>query len=63
MTYQDDEAERTGREQQVDPCLNLVDLNVVSRRDDTGLVQAAVQLHYNLSRPVVVNDLELANVA
>lgn len=48
-TYEDDDAEATSREQQVDPVLNLGDLHVVAGRDDTGLVQATVELDNNLS--------------
>lgn len=48
-TYEDDDSEPTGREQQVDPVLNLANLDVVPWRDNTSLVQAAVQLDDNLS--------------
>lgn len=61
--HQDDETELTSREQQVDPVLDLVDGDVVAGRDDTGLVQAAVELNNDLARAVVVDDLELADVA
>ena len=62
-TYKDDDTEATSRKEQVDPVLDLVDLDVVSWRDDAGLVQTAVQLHNDLAGAVVVNDLELADVA
>ena len=62
-TYQDNDTEATGREQQVDPVLDLVDRDVVAGRDDTRLVQTAVQLNDDLARTVVIDDLELANVA
>ena len=61
--HQDDETELTSREQQVDPVLDLVDGDVVPGRDDTGLVQTAVQLYDDLARTVVIDDLKLANVA
>ena len=61
-TDQDDDTEATSRKEQVDPVLDLVDLNVVSWRDDTSLVQSAVQLDDDLAGTVIVNDLELANV-
>ena len=48
-THEDDLAEGTGREEQVDPGLDLVNLNVVARRDDAGLVQATVQLDDDLA--------------
>lgn len=48
-TYKDDDAKPTGWEQQVHPGLNLVMLNVVSRGDNTSLVQTSIQLYNNLS--------------
>ena len=63
MTYQDDKTELTSREQQVDPVLDLVDGDVVARGDDTGLVEATVELNNDLAGTVVINDLELADVA
>jgi hypothetical protein len=38
ITHQDDISETTRRKQQVDPVFNLVDLNVIARRDNAGLV-------------------------
>ena len=61
--HQDDETELTSGEQQVDPVLDLVDGDVVAGGDDTGLVQATVELNNDLARTVVVDDLELADVA
>ena len=63
MTYEDDDTEATGGEEQVDPGLDLVDLDVVAGRDDTGFVQATVELDDDLARTVVIDNLELANVA
>jgi len=60
---QDDEAELTGGQQVGDPLLHIVELDVKTGRDDTALVQAAVQLNDNLASAVVVDDLELTNVA
>ena len=48
-THQDDDTETTSREQQVDPVLDLVVLHVVSWRDNTSLVQSAVELNNHLS--------------
>jgi len=62
MTYQDDNPKTTGWEQQVYPALDLVDLDVVTGRDDTGFIQSAVQLNDNLSRPMIIDDLELSYV-
>ena len=62
-TYEDDLAEGTGGEEQVDPVLDLADLDVEAGGDDAGLVEAAVELHDDLAGAVVVDDLELADVA
>lgn len=62
-TYENNDTEATSGEEQVDPGLDLVNLNVVTRRDDAGLVQATVELDDDLARTVVIDDLELANVA
>ena len=59
---QDDEAELTGWQQLRDPLLHVAELHVVARRDDTGLVDAAVELDDNFAVAVVVNLLELADV-
>lgn len=60
---EDDEAERTGGEEQVDPRLDLVNLNVEAGRDDASLVEPTVELDDDLAGAVVVDDLELADVA
>ena len=57
-----DVTELTRGQQVDDPLLELVELDVVAGRDNTRLVQSAVQLDDNLARPVVVDNLELANV-
>lgn len=59
----DDLTERSGREELRDPVLNRVDGDVEPGGDDTTLVQSAVELDNNLATSVVVDDLELANVA
>lgn len=59
---QDDVAELTGREQLDNPLLELGEADVVAGGDDTGLVQAAVELDDDLAGAVVVDLLELANV-
>lgn len=60
---EDDVAELTRGEELDNPLLEVAELDVVAGRDDTGLVQAAVQLDDNLAVPVVVDLLKLANVA
>lgn len=60
---QDNVAELTGGQQLDNPLLELVEADVVARVDDTGLVEAAVELDNDLAGAVVVDLLELANVA
>lgn len=60
---EDDIAELTGRQQLDDPLLEVGQADVVAGRDDTGLVETAVQLDDNLAGAVVIDLLELANVA
>ena len=60
---QDDETELTGGKELLHPLLHVLKLDVVARGDDTSLVEAAVKLDDDLAVAVVVNLLELANVA
>jgi hypothetical protein len=60
---QDDVAELTRWQQLNNPLLEIAELDVVSWGDDTGLVQAAVELNDYLAIAVVVNFLVLADVA
>jgi hypothetical protein len=60
---QDDIAELTGGQQLDNPLLEIGETDVVAGRDDTGLVEAAVELDNDLARAVVVDLLELADVA
>jgi hypothetical protein len=60
---ENDVAELTRRQQLDDPLLKIRQSNVVAGRDDTGLVEAAVELNDDLAVTVVVDFLELANVA
>lgn len=55
--------ELTGREQVVGPLLNVDDGHIEPGGDDSALVQATGQVDNDLAGPVVVDDLELANVA
>jgi hypothetical protein len=59
---QDDETELTGGKKLLHPLLHILKLDVVAGGDDTGLVEAAVELDDDLAVAVVVNLLELANV-
>lgn len=60
---QDNVAELTGRQQLDDPLLEVGETDVVAGGNDTSLVEAAVQLNNNLAGAVVIDLLELANVA
>lgn len=60
---QDDVAELTGREQLDNPLLEVGEADVVPGGDDTRLVEAAVELDDDLAGAVVIDLLELANVA
>ena len=62
-SYQDHESKPTGREQQVDPFLNVDGSNVVTRADNTAFVESPIELDNNFAGTVVVNNLEFANVA
>ena len=59
----DDVAERTGGEEERDPVLDLSELDVETGRDDSALVDASVELDDDLARAVVVDLLELVDVA
>jgi hypothetical protein len=59
---QDDVAERTGRQKQIDPVFNIANGAVESRRHDSSLVDAAIELNDNFARSVVVNLFELVDV-
>lgn len=56
-------AELTSGQQLDDPLLEIGQTDVVAGRDDTGLVETAVQLNNDLAGAVVVDLLELANVS
>lgn len=59
----DDKTERSGRQEQVDPRLDLVNLDVESRGDNSGLVQSTVKLDDDLTGSVVIDDLEVTDVS
>jgi hypothetical protein len=60
---EDDIAELTGREQLDNPLLELGEADVVAGRDDTSLVEAAVELDNDLAGSVVIDLFELSNVS
>lgn len=59
---ENDVTELTRREELDNPLLEVTELDVVAGRDDTGLVDAAVELDDDLAVAVVIDLLELANV-
>lgn len=46
-----------------DPRLDLVNLDVESRGDDSGLVESSVELDNDLTGSVVIDDLEVTDVS
>lgn len=60
---QDDVTELTGGEQLDNPLLEVGETDVVAGRDDTGLVETAVELDDDLARAVVVDLLEFSDIA
>ena len=59
---EDDVAELTRGKELDDPLLEVAELDVVARADNTGLVEATSQLNDDLAVAVVIDLLELANV-
>lgn len=60
---QDDVAELTRGEKLVDPVLEVVNLDIETGRDNANLVETAVEEDSDLACTVVVNELEVVNVA
>ena len=60
---ENDVAELAGRQETGNPLLDLVQLDVETGGDDTGLVDASNELDNDLAGAVVIDLLELANVA
>jgi len=60
---EDDVSELTGWKELDDPLLHIGKADVVPRGDTSGLVDTSVELDDNLAGAVVINLLELANVA
>ena len=56
-------AKLTTWQQLDDPLFEVSQLDIVSRRDDTGLINAAVELNDDFAIAVIINFFELANVA
>ena len=62
-THKNDNPKPSSRQQQVDPTLNLVMLDVKPGRDDARFVQSAVELDDDFAGAVVVDDFKFAYVA
>lgn len=60
---EDDVSELTGWEELDDPLLHFGKADVIPGGDTTGLVDTSVELDNNLAGAVVIDLLELANVA
>ena len=60
---QDNVTELTRWQQLDNPLLKITKLNVVTRRDDTSLVESAVELNNDLAVSVVIDFFEFANIA
>ena len=60
---QDHVSELTGRQEFDNPLLKVAEADVEAGGDDTGLVEAAVELDDDLARAVIIDFLELADVA
>lgn len=56
-------AELTRRQQSCTILLQVANVDVKARRNHTAFVDAACQVNHNLSGTMIVNNLELANVA
>ena len=59
----DNVAELTRGQKVLSPLLDTVDTNVEAGGDHTALVDAANELHNDLSAAVVVDNLELPNIS
>jgi len=59
---EDNVTELTRWQQLDDPLLEIGKTDVVAGRDDTSLVETAIQLDDNLAGSVVINLLEFANI-
>jgi len=60
---QDDVPELSRWQQLDNPLLEISELNIIAGRDDTGLVETAIELNDDFARSVVVNFLEFSDVA
>ena len=59
----DEETELSGRQDVVAELLEVLQLEVESRGDDSALVKSTIEIDDDLAISLIINDLELANVA
>ena len=60
---QHNKAKLTGRQELVHPLFHILDLNVITGRDGTALVQATIQGDDDLARTMVIDDFKVINVS
>lgn len=60
---QDDLTELSGGKNVLDELLEVLELEVVSGRDNAALVKSTVQLYHNFACTLVVDDFEFTDVA
>jgi len=60
---QDDVTELTRRKEVHNPVLDLANLDIESRANDSTLVQTPVELNYNLVSTMIVNNGKFSNVS
>lgn len=60
---EDKVSEATGRQDVLHPLLNATEVDVKSGRDDSAFINSANKVNYDFSGSMVVDNLELADVA
>ena len=55
-------SELTRGEDVVSPVFEVLERNIITGRDNGGLVEASTQLNHNLSCAVIIDDFELSDV-
>ena len=63
VSGEDNKSELSGWENLVDELLEILELKVESWGDDTALVKSSIELDNDLSRSLIVNNLELVDVS
>lgn len=60
---QNNETKLTGGQQVVNPVLQVGQLDVEAGRNNSTLVQTAIEVNNNLTRAVVIDNFELVNIS